>query len=88
MSTPFDSNIRLYSKTGRAIYQLEYARVIGCFMYAMTCIRPDIALAVGKLNRYTSNPSQAHKQAMYIILKYLKQTTNYGIYYIAYPSVL
>ena len=38
MSTPFDSNIRLYSKTGRAIFQLEYARVIGCFMYAMTCI--------------------------------------------------
>ena len=25
---------------------------------------------------------------MYRILKYLKQTTNYGIYYIAYPSVL
>ncbi|GJT76775.1 zinc finger, CCHC-type containing protein [Tanacetum coccineum] len=31
-------------------------RVIGCLMYAMTCIRPDIAFALGKLSRYTSNP--------------------------------
>ncbi|GJW88243.1 zinc finger, CCHC-type containing protein [Tanacetum coccineum] len=26
-----------------------------CLMYAMTCTRPDIAFAVGKLSRYTSN---------------------------------
>ncbi|KAH9780112.1 CCHC-type domain-containing protein [Citrus sinensis] len=43
-----------------SVSQLEYARVIGCLMYAMTCTRPDIAFAVGKLSRYTSNPSQAH----------------------------
>ncbi|GJV15418.1 hypothetical protein Tco_1360741, partial [Tanacetum coccineum] len=36
--------------------QLEYSRVIGCLMYAMTCTRPDIASAMGKLSRYTSNP--------------------------------
>ena len=57
-------------------------------MYAMTCTRPDIAFAVGKLSRYTSNPSQAHWQAVYRILKYLKHTMDYGIYYTGYPSVL
>ncbi|GKE72908.1 hypothetical protein Tco_1534949, partial [Tanacetum coccineum] len=33
--------------------------MIGCLMYAMTCTRPDIAFAVGKLTRltYTSYPS-------------------------------
>ncbi|GKB39574.1 zinc finger, CCHC-type containing protein [Tanacetum coccineum] len=38
------------------VSQLDYSRVIGCLMYAMTCIRPDIAFALGKLSRYTSNP--------------------------------
>ena len=88
MSTPFDSNIRLYPNTGRSVSQLEYARVIGCLIYAMTCTRPDTAFAVGKLSRYTNNPSQAHRQAVYIILKYLKHKMDYGIYYTWYPSVL
>ncbi|GJU32967.1 hypothetical protein Tco_1176556 [Tanacetum coccineum] len=34
-----------------AVSQLEYFRVIGCLMYAITCTRPDIAFAVGKLSR-------------------------------------
>ncbi|KAH9715709.1 hypothetical protein KPL71_021156 [Citrus sinensis] len=71
-----------------SVSQLEYARIIGCFMYAMTCTRPDIAFVVGKLSRYTSNPSQAHWQAVYRILKYLKHIMDYGIYYTGYPSVL
>nr|GEW14553.1 zinc finger, CCHC-type [Tanacetum cinerariifolium] len=40
----------------RAVSQLEYSRMIGCLMHAMTFTRPDIAFAVGKLSRYTSNP--------------------------------
>ena len=60
MSTSFDSKIKLYSNASRAVSQLEYARVIGCLMYMITCTRPDIAFAIGNLSRYTSNPSQAH----------------------------
>ncbi|GJX98417.1 zinc finger, CCHC-type containing protein [Tanacetum coccineum] len=40
----------------KAVSQLEYSRVIGCLMYAMTYTRHDIAFVVGKLSRYTSNP--------------------------------
>ncbi|GJV15628.1 zinc finger, CCHC-type containing protein [Tanacetum coccineum] len=40
----------------KAVSQLEYSRVIGCLMYAMTCTRHVIAFIVGKLSRYTSNP--------------------------------
>ncbi|GJZ60214.1 hypothetical protein Tco_0616030 [Tanacetum coccineum] len=36
---------------GMVVSQLEYSRVIGCLMYAMTCTRPDIAFAVGNLCR-------------------------------------
>ncbi|GJS74160.1 zinc finger, CCHC-type containing protein [Tanacetum coccineum] len=56
VSTPLDTCKKLMPNIGLAVSQLEYSRVIGCLMYAMTCTRPDIAFAVGKLSRYTSNP--------------------------------
>ena len=57
VNTPFDSNYKLVENTGRAVAQLEFASAIGSMMYAMHCTRPDIAFAVNRLSRYTSNPS-------------------------------
>ncbi|GKG01914.1 hypothetical protein Tco_0306619, partial [Tanacetum coccineum] len=37
---------KLMPNNGQAISQLEYSRVIGCLMYAMTCTRPDIAFVM------------------------------------------
>ena len=88
VSTPFESQIRLFPNTGRAISQLDYARIIGNLMYAIICTRPDIAYAMGKLSRYTSNLSTLHWHAINQILKYLKGTMNYGISYCGYPTVL
>ncbi|GKA26019.1 zinc finger, CCHC-type containing protein, partial [Tanacetum coccineum] len=42
VSTPMDTNEKLMPNNGQAVSQLEYIRVIGCLMYAMTCTRPDI----------------------------------------------
>ncbi|GKC67059.1 zinc finger, CCHC-type containing protein [Tanacetum coccineum] len=70
------------------VSQLEYSRVIGCLMYAMICIRPDIAFVVGKLSRYTSNPGTQHWQAIQMVLRYLKKTMDYRLTYTRYPSVL
>ncbi|GJX38820.1 zinc finger, CCHC-type containing protein [Tanacetum coccineum] len=64
VSTPMDISEKLMPNNGQAVSQLEYSRVIGCLMYAMTCIRPDIAFVVGKLSRYTSNPGTQHWQAI------------------------
>ncbi|XP_075095454.1 secreted RxLR effector protein 161-like [Nicotiana tabacum] len=36
--------------------QIEYASAIGSMMYAMHYTKPDIAFAVCKLTRFTSNP--------------------------------
>ncbi|GKF69232.1 hypothetical protein Tco_0202289, partial [Tanacetum coccineum] len=66
----------------------QYSRMIGCLMYAMTCTRPDIAFAVGKVSRYTSNPGTQHWQAIQRVLKYLKKTMDYRLIYTGYPSVL
>nr|GEV97328.1 zinc finger, CCHC-type [Tanacetum cinerariifolium] len=42
--------------------ELEYFKAIGYLMYAMISTRLAIAFAVGKLSRYTSNPSALHWQ--------------------------
>jgi hypothetical protein len=38
VSTPMDTIEKLMPNTGKAVSQLEYSRVIGCLMYAMTCM--------------------------------------------------
>nr|GEW33945.1 zinc finger, CCHC-type [Tanacetum cinerariifolium] len=65
VSTPMDTSKKLMPNNGQAVSQLEYSRVIGCLMYAMTCIRPGIAFAVGELSMYTSNPA-AGKEAEWL----------------------
>ncbi|GJU37925.1 zinc finger, CCHC-type containing protein [Tanacetum coccineum] len=70
------------------VSQLEYSRVIGCLMYAMTCTRPDIGFLVGKLSRFTSNHGTKHLQAIQRVLKYLKKTMDYSLIYTGYPLVL
>ncbi|GKF03046.1 zinc finger, CCHC-type containing protein [Tanacetum coccineum] len=46
VSTPMDTSEKLMPNNSQAVSQLEYSRVIGCLMYAMTCTRPDIASVV------------------------------------------
>ncbi|GJX64147.1 zinc finger, CCHC-type containing protein [Tanacetum coccineum] len=88
VSTPIDPVEKLKLTTSKPVDQLEYSRAIGCLMYAMTSTRPDIAYPVGRLSRFTSNPSRQHWQAITRMFKYLKGTMNYGLSYIRYPSVL
>ncbi|GJU40790.1 zinc finger, CCHC-type containing protein [Tanacetum coccineum] len=88
VSTPMDTSEKLMPNNGQAVSQLKYYRMIGCLMYAMTCTMPDIAFAVGKLSRYTSNPGTQHWQAIQRVLKYLKKTMDYRLTYTGYPLVL
>jgi len=88
VATPFDPTYKLTRNSWRPIAQLEYAKVIGCLMIAMTSTRLDITFTVGKLSRYTSNPSKFHRHAIRRVLKYLKKTQDYGLLYSSYPSVI
>nr|GEW84396.1 zinc finger, CCHC-type [Tanacetum cinerariifolium] len=54
----------------------------------MTSTRSDIAYAVGRLSRFSSNPGRHHWHAITRVLKYLKGTMNYGLSYFGYPFVL
>ncbi|GKC76523.1 zinc finger, CCHC-type containing protein [Tanacetum coccineum] len=88
VSTPMEAGIKLVPHMGKPVNQLEYSRAIGCLMYAMTSTRPDIAYAVGKLSRFTSNPSNHHWEAIIRVFRYLKKTMNYGLSYVGFPSVI
>ncbi|GJR51647.1 zinc finger, CCHC-type containing protein [Tanacetum coccineum] len=88
VSTPMDPVEKLKPNTCKLVDHLEYSRAIGYLMYALTSTRPDIAYAVGRLSRFTSNPSGQHWQAITKMFKYLKGTMNYGLSYIGYPLVL
>ena len=74
--------------TGLSVSQLEYSRILGSLMYIMNCTRPDIAYAVSKLSRYTSNPGQNHWKTIIRVFGYLKYTQNYGLHYLSHPSVV
>ncbi|GJU60200.1 zinc finger, CCHC-type containing protein [Tanacetum coccineum] len=88
VSTPMDLVEKLKPNTGKPVDQLEYSRAIGCLMYAMTSTRPDIAYVVGRLSRFTSNPSRQHWKAITRVFKYLRGTKDRGLSYVGYPSVL
>nr|KAJ0214839.1 hypothetical protein LSAT_V11C300117190 [Lactuca sativa] len=85
--TPIDPSLKLLPNKGSLVSQLEYSRAIGCLMYAMISTRHDIAYAMGRLSRYSSNPSSHHWQVVSRVFKYLKETMNYGLTYSGYPSV-
>ncbi|GJW59597.1 zinc finger, CCHC-type containing protein [Tanacetum coccineum] len=88
VSTPMDLVEKLKPNTCKPMDQLEYSRAIGCLMYAMTSTRSDIAYAVGRLSRFTSNPSRQDWKVITRVFKYLRGTMNYDLSYVRYPSVL
>ncbi|GJT72888.1 hypothetical protein Tco_1032174, partial [Tanacetum coccineum] len=88
MNTPLDPVEKLKPNTGKSVDQLEYSRAIGCLLYAMTSTRPDIAYAVGRLSRFTSNLSRQHWKAITKVFKYLRGTKDYDLPYVGYSSVL
>jgi hypothetical protein len=58
---------------------IPYASAIGSLMYAQVCTKPDIALAVGMLGRYQSNPGLEHWKVAKRIMRYLQGTKGYNL---------
>jgi hypothetical protein len=69
--------MKLYPSTGKSIGQLEYARVIGCFMCAIRRTRPYIyiLLLLQLVNGVdmACNTSHIQGNVVHIIFKYLKR---------------
>jgi hypothetical protein len=57
-----------------------YKQIVGSLIY-ITVTRLDIMFGVSFISRFMSNPTEVHLQAPRRILRYLKGTINYGIFY-------
>ncbi|KAD4585749.1 hypothetical protein E3N88_23350 [Mikania micrantha] len=57
-----------------------YRKWVGCLRY-LTHTRPDLSYSVGYVSRFMQEPKQTHMQAVKQILRYVKGTTNLGIWY-------
>jgi hypothetical protein len=93
VSTPLANHFRLSGsqcpKNEEEIENMSkvlYASAVGCLMYAMVCIRPDLAHAVSTVSRYMTNPGREHWNAVKWIFRYLKGTAEHGILFSRQPG--
>lgn len=65
---------------GERVDDTFYKQIIGSLMY-ITTTRPDLQFAVSLLSRFMSKPTVLHLQAAKRVLRYLKGTMEFGIWY-------
>ena len=65
---------------GKSVDELKYRGMIGSLLY-LIAIRPDIMLSVFLCSMYQANLKESHLTVVKRIIKYLKCTTNVGLWY-------
>ncbi|KAK2403095.1 putative mitochondrial protein [Trifolium repens] len=81
METPMASTCALSKdEKGKDVEITKYRGIIGSLLY-LTASRPDIMFSVCMCARYQSCPKESHLKAVKRILKYLKGTSNFGLWY-------
>ncbi|CAN6726858.1 unnamed protein product [Malus baccata var. baccata] len=80
-STPCLPYHRLIKDDGQPYHSpKQYRSVVGALQY-LTFTRPDIAFAINQACQFMHNPMVSHVLAVKRILRYLKGTYTYGIYF-------
>ena len=78
-SNPIDPNLRLGEAEKDATVDKEmYQRLVGRLIY-LSHTRPNIAYAMSVISQFMHSPKEAHLQAAYRVLQYLKGATGKGI---------
>jgi len=67
-------------ESGISIDQSMYKSMIGSLLY-LTISKPDITFIVGVCARYEVEPKMSHLTQVKRILKYINNTSDYGILY-------
>ncbi|XP_048634844.1 secreted RxLR effector protein 161-like [Brassica napus] len=79
--TPMECGVKLSKeKEGESVDPTLFKSLVGSLRY-LTCTRPDILYAVGVVSRYMEHPTTTHFKAAKRILRYIKGTINFGLYY-------
>jgi len=86
-STPMPSSCYMDADVaGKGVDQTKYRGLIGFLLY-LTASRPYIMFVVCLCARHQANLKESHFMAAKRILKYLKGTTNVGLWYPSYSPI-
>lgn len=80
IGTPMEVGIKL-NRAEKISENCEYRNLIGHLMYLAVCTRPDIAHAVSYLSQFNDCYSEVHWKAAKRVLRYLKGTLNYCLFF-------
>nr|GEU97809.1 retrovirus-related Pol polyprotein from transposon TNT 1-94 [Tanacetum cinerariifolium] len=67
---------------GKAVDSTLFKSLVGSLRY-LTCTRPDILFVVGLISRFMEEPTTKHLKIAKRILRYIKGTIDYGMFYSA-----
>ena len=81
LTTPMEQNLKLTSIEGKEFEDAtKYRQLVGS-LNNLTITRPDISFAVGILSRFMQKPCEGHWSTAKRVLRYLKETQEFGIKY-------
>jgi len=88
VSTPMDPGNRLTctSTPDHPADETLDRSILGNMMYLMLCTHPDLAFAIGRLSKYSSNPSTEHMRAAKRLLRYTSKTRHVGLHFGPYAK--
>ena len=79
--TPMSPNVKLtVDLLGKSVDSSLYRSMIGSLLY-LTTNRPDISYSIGVCARYQANPKESHMTTLKRIIKYVKTTAKFGVWY-------
>ena len=79
--TPMSLNVKLtIDLLGKSIDSSLYKSMIDSLLY-LTASRPDISYSVKVCARYQVNPKESHMITLKRVIKYVKTTVDFGVWY-------
>ena len=79
--TPMSPNVKVtVDLLDKSVDSSLYVSMIGSLLY-LTANRPDISYSVRVCARYQANPKESHMIALKRIIKYVKTTVDFGVWY-------
>lgn len=81
INTPTEVNAKLeIAEEEEALDPTMYKQLVGSLRYLCNN-RPDLSFVVGLISRFMNNPKKYHLTAAKRILRYVKGTLEYGIFF-------
>ncbi|XP_019236099.1 PREDICTED: uncharacterized protein LOC109216405 [Nicotiana attenuata] len=81
VSTPVECGVKVFKHgEGEKINPTLFMILVGSLRY-LTCTRQDILFGVGLVSRFMEEPTTSHLKVAKRILRYIKSTLDYGIFY-------